>query len=784
VAGESPSGGQSESMLAGFVPGSRVAGYRVEARIGAGGMAVVFRAHDEALGRTVALKILSPALADDRLFRERFIRESRAVAAVDHPNIIPVYSAGEADGVLYLAMRFVFGGDLRGVLSKEGRLAGNRVADLLGPIALALDRLHADGLVHRDVKPANILVDVRPGGPEHPYLSDFGLVKGAMAATGLTGTGQLLGTLSYMAPEQISGKPARAQTDQYALACVAFNLLAGIQPFARDESMAVLWAHMYEPPPSLTAQVPNQPPAVDAVFSRAMAEAPEERYAICAEMIAALRAAFAGSAPPSAEPRTSIVPPSKPPVSIPPASIPPASRAPATSKAPGVPEPVSPGWDWAAPQRVPVPNGAPRVPPAQWPAPQPAAAPFAATMTQMPAETSNPGSGARTQADPVGNRPTAVGPYPPAGPRRRRRTLFVAGAAAAAVVIALGALLAVHPWSHSGVATPANVALGSETEDASGAAYSLQISWSGPAAGQQPDNYEIFRNGTQVGTVLGSQTSFTVDGLTPGTSYGFQVVAVSDGAESGPSATLTSQTPPLQPTGLAVASSSNSSLELSWHGPAAGPAPDHYEILRNGTEVTTVPGTVTTYTDQGLSPDTPYSYQVVAVTGSVHSQASAALASVYTSKPAMSDAVLDYTGTVTEKMLSVTPAAPGWTFKLGATKTDSWTMTPNCTSGPCSVTLDGAYNGYTYSTTLTQSGATYTGSTTLKDYYYCIATTNTFSATLNISITVNNASTQNGAWTATSFTGRETVNAPAYAYTPTNQTCYATVGQLSVNSGG
>ena len=678
MAGESPSEGQSESMLAGFVPGSRVAGYRVEARIGAGGMAVVFRAHDEALGRTVALKILSPALADDKLFRERFIRESRAVAAVDHPNIIPVYSAGEADGVLYLAMRFVFGGDLRGVLGKEGRLAGDRVAALLGPIALALDRLHSDGLVHRDVKPANILVDVRPGGPEHPYLSDFGLVKGAMAATGLTGTGQLLGTLNYMAPEQISGKPARPETDQYALACVAFNLLSGTQPFARDESMAVLWAHMYDAPPSLVAQLPDQPPAVDAVFARAMAKAPGDRYNTCADMIGALRAAYGNGSPPGAEPRTSIVPSSsKPPLT--PVS-PNASAGLAGYPSPGVQQPVrGPG---ASQDQVPMRSGGPRVPSP----PQPA--PMAATMTAPPGESSNPGHDARTHAAYNVSRPTEVAPLGP--PRRRRRALYITGAAAAAVVIALGALLAVHPWSHPTVAQPTGVTLGTETADASGTAYSMAISWSGPASGPQPDHYEIFRNGTQVGTVLGSETSFTVNGLQPATSYAFHVVAVLGGASSAASETKTIQTP-----------------------------------------------------------------------------------------PSLSDAVLSYTGTVTEKMLSITPAQPGWTFKLGATHTDSWTLSPDCVSGPCTVNLSGAYNGFTYSTTLTRSGATYTGSTTLSNYFYCDGdTSNTYSATLNISLTVSNASTQGTVWTATAFNGHETINAPVY------QTCYASVGQLSVNSGG
>ena len=279
-------------MLAGLAPGSVIAGYRIESRLGAGGMAVVFRALDVSLGRTVALKVLAPAMAGDGEFRERFIRESRAAAAVDHPHIIPVHAAGEAAGVLYLAMRFVPSGDLRSVARREGPLPGERAAFLLSPVASALDAAHAAGLVHRDVKPANILVDVSPGRPDHPYLSDFGLAKGSATATGLTGTGQFLGTPDFSAPEQISGKPAGPGTDQYALACVAFTILTGSLPFARAESMAVLWAHMHDPPPSVTAPRPDLPPDIDRVLARALAKNPDDRYATCGQFTDALRSAL------------------------------------------------------------------------------------------------------------------------------------------------------------------------------------------------------------------------------------------------------------------------------------------------------------------------------------------------------------------------------------------------------------------------------------------------------------------------------------------------------------
>ena len=213
--------------LAGFRAGSLLAGYRLQAQVGAGGMAAVFRAHDERLGRLVALKVLAPALAADGAFRRRFIAESRAAAAVDDPHIIPVYEAGEADGVLFIAMRFVAGGDLRGVLEREGVLAPGRAAAFISPVASALDAAHRVGLVHRDVKPANILVDARADRPDHVYLSDFGVSKGAVSSVSLTGAGHFVGTPDYSAPEQIQGLTVDGRADQYALACVAYQLLTG-----------------------------------------------------------------------------------------------------------------------------------------------------------------------------------------------------------------------------------------------------------------------------------------------------------------------------------------------------------------------------------------------------------------------------------------------------------------------------------------------------------------------------------------------------------------------------
>jgi serine/threonine protein kinase len=230
---------QEFPALTGFRPGSLVAGYWLEAQVGAGGMAVVFRARDQRLGRLVALKVLAPPVSADGMFRRRFIAESRAAAAVDDPHIIPVYKAGGAAGVLFIAMRFVTGGDLRQVLEREGPLAPGRMVEFISPVASALDAAHGAGLVHRDVKPANILVEARPDRPDHVYLSDFGVSKGAISLVSLTGAGHFLGTPDYSAPEQIQGRAVDGRTDQYALACVAYQLLTGAVAFERDQGMAV-----------------------------------------------------------------------------------------------------------------------------------------------------------------------------------------------------------------------------------------------------------------------------------------------------------------------------------------------------------------------------------------------------------------------------------------------------------------------------------------------------------------------------------------------------------------
>lgn len=273
--------------------GQRIAEYRVESEIGRGGMAVVYKARDLRLERTVALKLLAPELARNDTFRKRFAHESRAAAAIDHPHIVPVFEAGEYQGVLYIAMTYVPGQDLRALLDREGPLPVAKAVRIAAQVASALDAAHDHDLVHRDVKPGNILVarGTDADHPEHVYLTDFGLTKKSLSLTGFTSVGQFVGTLDYVAPEQISGRPVDGRCDVYSLGCVVYEMLAGAPPFRREDDMALLWAHQYDPPPPLSGERPGLAEGVDAVLSRALAKAPEDRYESCLRFVSELRAA-------------------------------------------------------------------------------------------------------------------------------------------------------------------------------------------------------------------------------------------------------------------------------------------------------------------------------------------------------------------------------------------------------------------------------------------------------------------------------------------------------------
>ncbi|HEU4841274.1 MAG TPA: serine/threonine-protein kinase, partial [Ilumatobacteraceae bacterium] len=250
-------------------PGDEFAGCRIEAVAGRGGMGVVYRATELSLGRPVALKLLAPDRAGDHEFRERFQREWRMAAAIDHPNVIPIYGAGEHDGSLYLVMRYVGGTDLHALLREQGRLDPERATELVAQLASALDAAHAAGLVHRDVKPANVLL-----AGEHAYLSDFGLTRLAGSDTELTGSGQWIGTVEYCSPEQLRGERTDARADVYSLGCVLFAALCGKPPFSQGTVTSTMLAHLHDPPPLPSSL--GAPHEFDRVMARALAKRPSD----------------------------------------------------------------------------------------------------------------------------------------------------------------------------------------------------------------------------------------------------------------------------------------------------------------------------------------------------------------------------------------------------------------------------------------------------------------------------------------------------------------------------
>jgi DNA-binding beta-propeller fold protein YncE len=270
-----------------FAPGTTFAGYRIDALVGRGGMGVVYRALDLSLERPVALKLIAPELVEDERFRARFLREPRLAASLDHPNVIPIYEAGEHDGQLYLAMRFVGGSDLKSVLEGGEGMPPERALEVVGQVAGALDAAHSRALVHRDVKPANVLIDESG----HAYLTDFGITKqlGGNSAD----TGRAAGTLDYLAPEQIRGHPVDARTDGYALACVLYECLAGAPPFRRATEAETLWAHMQEEPAPVQGHA-----ALDPVLRRALSKDPAARYETCEAFVGDARAALGLGSPP------------------------------------------------------------------------------------------------------------------------------------------------------------------------------------------------------------------------------------------------------------------------------------------------------------------------------------------------------------------------------------------------------------------------------------------------------------------------------------------------------
>ena len=356
-------------------------------------------------------------------FQARFIQESRIAAATEHPNIIPVFSAGEADGVLYIAMRYIPDGDVRSLIDRVWPLPPARACALIAQAASALDAAHARGLVHRDVKPTNMLLEISPrtSRPDHLYLSDFGLAKPS-AASGLTATGQFFGTVDYVAPEQIQGEPLDGRTDQYALACTAFEMLSGFPPFQRENGMAVISAQLSEPPPSLSARVPGLPAAVDQVIAKALAKSPADRYERCLDFAEALQAACLPKAT-GAEAGVAGAPYTPTRAAGP---VTPATVADARSPGPAQPPSAAPGYPPSSAGYPPVGEAFPPPPPAGFP-PQP---PIRTGFPPPPAEPDPATFRWSGQPDPG---------YRGGRARRRSRGAFTVGLAAALLVLFIAA---------------------------------------------------------------------------------------------------------------------------------------------------------------------------------------------------------------------------------------------------------------------------------------------------------------------------------------------------------
>lgn len=277
--------------------GDEFAGYRIERSLGRGGMGVLYLAVEPGLERHVALKLIAPEAAADDVFARRFAEESRIAASIEHPNVVPIYAAGEEDGIPFIAMRYVSGSDLGRRLAREGRLEPPAAAALIVQVGNGLDAIHAAGLVHRDVKPANVLLSETGGGDDHAYITDFGVARNVATESGLTQTGRFVGTLDYVAPEQISGGAVDARADIYALGCLLFKLLTGDVPYPRDGEAARLYAHLNDPPPAPSLYATAVPMALDDVVIRAMSKAPEDRYPSAGDLGRAAVAALSGSTP-------------------------------------------------------------------------------------------------------------------------------------------------------------------------------------------------------------------------------------------------------------------------------------------------------------------------------------------------------------------------------------------------------------------------------------------------------------------------------------------------------
>jgi serine/threonine protein kinase len=427
--------------------GEDFAGYRLRAVLGRGGMSVVYEAEHARLGSTIALKVLAPELSSDDVFRARFLKESRIAASLNHPNVIPIYDTGPSDELLYIAMRYVAGSDLRTVLRQRERISPGQALLLIGQAGRALDAAHRNGLVHRDVKPANVLIERGADeDPDHVYLADFGITKHTLSRSGLTATGQFVGTIDYIAPEQIQDKTIDGRADIYSLGCVMYECLTGRVPFVKDVEAAVIWAHVEElpaPPSTVTAELPT---AIDAVIARALAKDPEDRFASCREFMLAAHDALQPLVP-RTEPTTTV-----------PGAGPPTVLSGLAAAGPTTPAQQTARRTSASQEAA---TGAPAEAPPPAPAPQTRQSPSETVLGSL----AGAGAGTAASAQQTSTSPPETVPVdahrlsgeehgaPPSG-RRRLSTPLLAGAAVVVLLAAAGIVLAVTSGGGSSSAPP------------------------------------------------------------------------------------------------------------------------------------------------------------------------------------------------------------------------------------------------------------------------------------------------------------------------------------------
>jgi non-specific serine/threonine protein kinase len=458
--------------------GDELAGYRLQGVLGRGGMSVVYEAENPRLGSSVALKVLAPELATNDAFRTRFLKESRVAASLNHPNVIPIYDMGSHEDLLFIAMRYVSGADLRAVLKTHPVLAPDQALALISQAGRALDAAHRHGLVHRDVKPGNILIehgsdDDDDDEPDHVYLTDFGISKHAASRSGLTATGEFMGTIDYIAPEQIRSQPTDGRADIYSLGCVLYECLTGRVPFAKDIDAAVIWAHVEEMPTLPSSLQPSLPPGIDQVMAKVLAKDPAGRYGTCREFVHATRAALLGAA--SAAPRAATV------LAASPAVAEPASPAPAESPGPAPAEPTS----LAAADPIAPAAASSRDATTPIATPGRHVIPATAAGHAPPRQSADGGSAPPVPPSPARERPPAgpppADPPPSAQPGRRR---LLAGLSAVALVIAaVGGFLIWHSTSGSSPTPGASTPVSSTPTQA--AADSWQLGHNSPFSVQQ-----------------------------------------------------------------------------------------------------------------------------------------------------------------------------------------------------------------------------------------------------------------------------------------------------------